>query len=283
MAKVYLDPGHGGSDIGASANGLKEKDLTLSIAKYARDYLKSNYKGVTVKMSRTGDTYPSLTARTNEANAWGADIFVSVHINAGGGIGYEDYIYNRLSSNSNAGKLQAKLNAEISKHFTKNRGKKKANFHVCRESRMPAVLTENGFIDNKTDANILKKESNLKKIGQAHAIGIAKYFGLKKKNKGGLTVSEAKKLQEQIDDLKDALNKKVNKPIEGEVSSVHEDNWEWGHDEGITKQSNPLAYVRYEQVISLLKNLHDEIKPTYQKPGSSHEEAWNKMVELDLI
>src|SRR5699024_12512836 len=129
---------------------------------------------------------------------------------------------NRLSSNSNAGKLQAKLNAEISKHFTKNRGKKKANFHVCRESRMPAVLTENGFIDNKTDANILKKESNLKKIGQAHAIGIAKYFGLKKKKKGGLTVSEAKKLQEQINELKDALNKKEKKQIETESTRRHE-------------------------------------------------------------
>jgi len=101
--------------------------------------------------------------------------------------------------------------------------------------------------------------------------------------KEGLTVSEYNKLKKEIDSLKKELAKKLNKPIEGEVSSVHEENWEWGHEEGITKQSNPLAYVRYEQVISLLKNLHDEIKPTYQKPGSSHEEAWNKMVELDLI
>ncbi len=83
MVKVYIDPGHGGTDPGAVANGLKEKDLTLKIAKYTRDYLQDNYKGVSIKMSRTGDTYPSLTQRTNEANKWGADVFVSIHINAG--------------------------------------------------------------------------------------------------------------------------------------------------------------------------------------------------------
>src|SRR5690606_13743625 len=61
--KVFLDPGHGGSDSGAVANGLKEKDLTLKIAKATEKYLKEKYEGVTVKMSRTGDSYPSLSAR----------------------------------------------------------------------------------------------------------------------------------------------------------------------------------------------------------------------------
>src|SRR5690625_4189365 len=93
MIKMYLDAGPGGSDQGAIANGIKEKDITLKIAKKVQKYLK-DYKNVSVKMSRTGDTYPSLTQRTNEANAWGADAFVSIHINSGGGVGYEDFIYN---------------------------------------------------------------------------------------------------------------------------------------------------------------------------------------------
>lgn len=73
MHKLYLDPGHGGNDSGAVGNGLREKDLTLKIARYCRDYLKANYSGVTIKMSRTGDSTKTLQARTNEANAWGAD------------------------------------------------------------------------------------------------------------------------------------------------------------------------------------------------------------------
>src|SRR5690606_41103646 len=78
MAKVFIDAGHGGSDSGAVANGLKEKDLTLAIAKECEKALKA--AGVQVKMSRTGDTYPSLSARCQAANSWGADLFVSIHI-----------------------------------------------------------------------------------------------------------------------------------------------------------------------------------------------------------
>src|SRR5690606_29421878 len=63
----------------------------------------------------------------------------------------------------------------------RDRGKKQANFHVLRETRMHAVLTENGFIDTKKDADFLKSDANLQKIGEAHAKGVAKYFGLKKK------------------------------------------------------------------------------------------------------
>jgi len=189
MVKVYIDPGHGGTDPGAVANGLKEKDLTLKIAKYTRDYLQDNYKGVSIQMSRTGDTYPSLTQRTNEANAWGADAFVSIHINAGGGTGYEDYIYNGGVS-SDTHKLQSAIHNEVAPLFSTNRGKKSKNLAVVRQSKMPAVLTENGFIDTKKDADFLKKDSNLKEIGQAHARGIAKFFSLKKKPSGDNGTSE---------------------------------------------------------------------------------------------
>jgi N-acetylmuramoyl-L-alanine amidase len=182
MAKVYLDAGHGGTDSGAVGNGLLEKNLNLSIAKYARTYLLNNYTGVSVRMSRTTDVARSLTWRTNDANKWGADVFVSIHINAfnGKAKGYEDFIYNGPVS-SNSPKLQNAIHAETSKIFPTNRGKKRANFAVLRQSRMPAVLTESGFIDNKGDAAILKSATNLRKIGEAHARGIANHLGLKKK------------------------------------------------------------------------------------------------------
>src|SRR5690625_3055845 len=104
MVKDFIDAGYGGSDVGAVANGLREKDLTLKIAKKIRNRLKK-YSGVIVKMSRTGVTYPSLSKRAQMATSWGADLFVSVHINAGGGVGYEDYIHNTLSSSSRSGRI----------------------------------------------------------------------------------------------------------------------------------------------------------------------------------
>lgn len=183
MIKIYVDAGHGGSDPGASANGIKEKDITLKIAKKVQQFLKE-YNNVSVKMSRTGDTYPSLTQRTNEANSWGADAFVSIHINSGGGQGYEDFIYNGNVSGKTK-TLQNEIHKQVSRHFGTNRGKKRANLHVCRESKMPAVLTENGFIDNDTDAKNMKDNSFLDKVAKSHAEGIANVFNLKKKSGGG--------------------------------------------------------------------------------------------------
>lgn len=180
MVKIYLDPGHGGSDPGATANGLKEKDLTLKIAKKIRDYLK-DYKDVSVKMSRTTDTTIELTKRTIDANNWGADYFVSIHINAGGGTGYEDFIYNGNVSSATIS-YQNVMHEEIRKttsYFT-NRGKKRANFHVLRESKMPGFLSESGFIDNSSDANRLKQSSVIDQIAQGHVNGLIRVFGLKK-------------------------------------------------------------------------------------------------------
>lgn len=219
MAKVYLDPGHGGSDPGAVANGLKEKDLVLSIAKYARNYLQNNYKGVTVRMSRSTDKYLTLTQRANDANRWGADVFVSIHINAGGGVGYEDYIYNgKVSSNTH--KLQDAIHKKVAPLFTRDRGRKRANFAVVRQTKMPAVLTENGFIDNKTDANFLSKKSNLKKIGEAHAKGIAVYLGLEKGSSKPKKNSSSKK--KTSSKSKKSISQMATEVIQGKHGSGHE-------------------------------------------------------------
>lgn len=185
MTKIYLDPGHGGTDPGAVGNGLQEKNVTLSIALKVRDILNRDYEGHSIRMSRTTDITRTLAERTNDANSWGAEYFVSIHINAGGGTGYEDYIYNG-SVSSNTVTYRDRLHAEIMKQvdFT-NRGKKRANFHVLRESNMPAVLTENGFIDNANDAAKLKSDSYLNRIALGHANGIALALGLRRKSSGG--------------------------------------------------------------------------------------------------
>ncbi|MTW85637.1 N-acetylmuramoyl-L-alanine amidase [Virgibacillus dakarensis] len=185
MVKTYIDPGHGGTDPGASGNGIKEKDITLKIAKKVREYL-GEYDGVSVKMSRTGDTFPTLTQRTNEVNAWGADLFLSIHINAGGGKGYEDFVYTTIADNSKTGKIRDHIHTEVmKKNGLSDRGKKKANLHVLRETKMPAVLTENGFIDNADDAKKMKSQAWIDDVARGHVNGIAKAFDLKKKSGGG--------------------------------------------------------------------------------------------------
>ncbi|QTD39925.1 N-acetylmuramoyl-L-alanine amidase [Sporosarcina sp. Te-1] len=179
MVKIYLDPGHGGTDGGASANGLKEKDVTLAIATRVRNILVNEYTNASVRMSRTGDQTVSLTQRTNDANAWGADFYLSIHINAGGGTGYEDYIHSNLSDSSTTAQLRNTIHAEIVKLINMpNRGKKKENFHVLRESRMHAMLTENGFIDNATDAAKMKTSAWLDSAARGHVNGLAKALGL---------------------------------------------------------------------------------------------------------
>ncbi|MDE1454737.1 N-acetylmuramoyl-L-alanine amidase [Bacillus paralicheniformis] len=181
MKKVWLDAGHGGKDPGATANGLKEKDLVLSMVKYAKSYLEANYKGVEVNLTRSTDVFYELSERANMANRYGADVFVSIHINAGGGTGFETYRYPGTAGNTL--KLQQSLHSEILAEMkgngqTSDRGLKQANLAVVRQTHMPAVLTENLFIDRKEDADRLKNSGFVKAVGEAHARGIAKYLGL---------------------------------------------------------------------------------------------------------
>lgn len=182
--KLYLDPGHGGTDPGAQGNGLKEKDIALDIALRVRNLLMNNYENVEVLMSRTGDTMKSLEHRTNEANTWGATFYLAIHCNAfnGSAQGYEDYIHSSLSDSSTTATYQNIIHAEVVKlNQLVNRGKKKANFHVLRESNMPAFLSENGFIDNPQDASLMKDSAWRQKVAQGHVNGLQKAFNLQRK------------------------------------------------------------------------------------------------------
>lgn len=184
MVKIYIDAGHGGTDNGASGNGLKEKDLTLAISNKINDKLKG-YENATVYMSRTTDKTLSLKQRTDDANSKGVDYLLSVHINSGGENGFESYIHNSLSAQSKTSKLRTTLHNGIMKAIGGNdRGKKSANFHMLRESQASACLTENLFIDTKGDADKLKSNAFLDKVAQGHVDGLASALGLKKKSGG---------------------------------------------------------------------------------------------------
>ena len=186
MVKIYIDPGHGGNDPGASANGLKEKDLTLSISKRIKKYLDANYSGHTTKLSRSTDKTLTLPQRTNDANLWGADYFLSVHINAGGGTGFETYTYDGKLYERTL-KIQSIVHQAVMNQIkgVTDRGAKRKNLHVVREANASACLTENLFIDTKSDADKLKDGKFLDNLAKGHAIGLAKAFDLK--GKGGST------------------------------------------------------------------------------------------------
>jgi N-acetylmuramoyl-L-alanine amidase len=198
--RIFWDKGHGGKDPGAVANGLQEKVLVHKIVEYAMAYLSATYTGFIQKVSRTGDTYPTLPERAKMAKEFGADVFVSVHINAasGKGNGYESYIYNKKET-AESRALQESLNTETLAAMRKfgdikahgGDMEREANLSVLRNSHpIPGVLTENLYIDS-SDHAYLQNEEFLKAVGHAHAVGVAKFLGLSKKD-GAADVIESK-------------------------------------------------------------------------------------------
>jgi len=184
MTKIYLDAGHGGKDSGAIGNGIMEKNVVLEIVKKMEKALTENYSDVEVMTTRTTDVFLELSERTDKANKWGADVFVSVHINSAPNTtakGFETHIYTKTDSKTKA--FQNVMHEEIYKQIgtgIQNRGKKASDFHVLRESHMTAILTENLFISNASDASHLKDDAFLEKLARGHVTGLEKFIGLKK-------------------------------------------------------------------------------------------------------
>jgi N-acetylmuramoyl-L-alanine amidase len=183
LPKIFIDGGHGGKDSGASKNGIMEKDIVLKICKKMQSQLK-NYENVDVLMSRESDVFLSLDERTQKANIWGADVLVSVHINSAtttSARGFETFRWTNVDSGTMA--FQNVMHNEILRAMggsVSDRGKKSANFHMLRESKMKAVLTENLFISNSADANLLKDDDFLDKIATGHVNGLKSFLGLKR-------------------------------------------------------------------------------------------------------
>ncbi len=180
---VFLDPGHGGRDPGTQMHrwpNLKEKTLTLEIAKQVEQQLMS--LGITVAMSRRGDTTVSLEKRVSLASSHKAAIFVSIHINSCPNkriSGAELWFYN--SQNGPRTKSSQKLATCLCKRFSqllpvRPRGVKSGNLHVIRETPMPAVLIEAAFLTNAGEARLLSLPSFKTKLAGAIASGIDDYF-----------------------------------------------------------------------------------------------------------
>ena len=178
--KVFIGVGHGGSDPGAVANNTKEKDLNLSIALACRDVLERH--GVSVKMSRTKDENDPLSEEIKECNAYGPDLAVEIHNNAGGGDGGEVF-YSHLGGKGKT--LAENILVEIVKVGQNSRGIKtrvnsqgKDYYGFIRQTSCPAVIVECAFVDNAQDLKILATEGDRQKMGEAIAKGVLKTMGV---------------------------------------------------------------------------------------------------------
>lgn len=186
MKSVMFDYGHGGSDSGAGGHGKYEKNIVFELGRLTKKDIEKRYQ-VKVYETRTNDVYRSLSYRSNLANQKKVDYFVSFHNNAfnGQAKGFETFIHTPLSNTSKTSKMRNEVHNEIMKFLKKHdivdRGKKKANFHVIRETRMSAILIEYLFIDNAKENKLLSDKKFLQGLATATATGIAKAMGLKKK------------------------------------------------------------------------------------------------------
>ncbi len=185
--KVYIDQGHNpsGFNTGAEGNGYFEQDITYDIGRRLYNLLLSNSE-FEPRLSRTSpDTVlgtsnsSSLTARVREANNWGADIFISLHNNAAENpkaTGNEALVYSPSSE------VAEELAEDILEELTlttglRNRGiVYRPGLYVLKETRMPAVLVEMGFITNPEDADLLVNSPYLFAVGIYR--GILDYYDL---------------------------------------------------------------------------------------------------------
>lgn len=182
---IAIDAGHGGSDSGATGNGLIEKEINLDVSKRVQKILEKS--GVNVFMTRTDDTFYSLDERVTRAVNAGADTFVSIHTNSFGkesANGTETY-YSTASLNPRAAdskKLAEFIHTRLVEAMgTYDRGVKTAGFRVIKANPLPAALVELAFISNKSDAQKLASDTYRDKAADAIAKGIIDYYEWKEK------------------------------------------------------------------------------------------------------
>lgn len=176
---IVLDAGHGGSDEGACVRKLQEKRLTLLTALFTKRYLEE--KGYRVIMTRSKDVYISLPKRVSTANKAKAALFVSIHFNSAKNTlaeGVEVFYYKEGGSRASSSRriAEATLKGILKETGSHSRGVKIGNFHVIRETKMPAVIVEAGFMTNKDEWAQLRKKSYLEKIAKGIAIGVDQYL-----------------------------------------------------------------------------------------------------------
>jgi len=217
--KICIDPGHGGSDPGAVGNGFKEKDLTLKLALFLRDYLAAdqNYEPV---MTRSTDINPSVNERATFGNNAKAALFMSIHFNSASGTsgtGFEVYPHVPKESYHAESVTLAKAivtcmkdmqamrgtngcgirycynqnGTRLFKEFTDTNSNNYSTYYgVVRQSNRPAILIETAFINNPADIAKFNTDDKLKAAAYRYYQAICDYFKTSA-NSGGSSSNSA--------------------------------------------------------------------------------------------
>jgi N-acetylmuramoyl-L-alanine amidase len=203
---VVLDPGHGGYDRGQVSRVGVEKDFALDVARKLRPLLQA--KGLRVIMTREGDYFVPLEVRAQIANKARDAIFVSIHFNASGddpnATGFEIFSFTPRGAPSTSDSavapsarsmqpggavdsqsmaLSACIYHSMIGHLPEfDRGIKRARFAVLRQTRVPAVLIEGGFLTQRGDSKLIATKEWRAKLAHAIGVGIENYraLGIKK-------------------------------------------------------------------------------------------------------
>ena len=184
--KIYIDQGHNpqNPNAGAEGNGLREQDIVFRIGILLGDLIRAN-PNFEVRLSRpTPDTQigtsntTSLRARVSDANAWGAEWFISLHTNASeiaSATGCEAFAFSRSSPAFALGEdILVSLSASTG---LRNRGMQvRSGLYVLRKTTMPSLLVELGFISNPRDAELMSTRPEL--FAEGIYQGILNYFDL---------------------------------------------------------------------------------------------------------
>ena len=183
--KIFIDAGHNhsGWNTGVVANGMREQDITFEVSKRMGQILQNAGAGLEVRLSRPAletnlgtDNNSSINARWQMANAWGADYFISIHVNAGGGTGAET-LYHKPDSLEFAQVVQDVYSSRMG--LRNRRVWQRNDVGVLHWTNCPAILLELAFIDsppNNPDVDILRNRRG--DMAAAAANGVLEYLGV---------------------------------------------------------------------------------------------------------
>lgn len=181
---IVIDPGHGGNDKGTNSEDhpkYEEKVLNLATAKHLQKYLRQ--LGYTSEMTRHDDVFVPLDKRSSFANKINPGLFVSVHYNSApnpNAEGIEVFYYKSKDDVPRSAASQKAAEAILAKatHVTeaKSRGARHGNYAVIRETKMPAILVEGGFLTNNKERNKILDDKYRRKLAWGIAMGIDDYF-----------------------------------------------------------------------------------------------------------
>ncbi|MHB1375906.1 MAG: N-acetylmuramoyl-L-alanine amidase [Candidatus Humimicrobiaceae bacterium] len=173
---VFIDPGHGGGDAGCIQNGYQEKNINLAIALKTKAVLEGN--GYRVIMRRTNDSGMSMDDIIANANASGANLFISIHSNSSLNPAIQGIETYWSASNTAGGSSQFATsihNAVVSATGRPGRVLRSAEFKVIKYTTMAAVLIESAFLSNPEEAALLNTEDYQNRVAQGIGNGVYAY------------------------------------------------------------------------------------------------------------